>query len=253
MAECPPLLDPDVGAALVETAGTPVFGLLMLNAAQRVAGVDEIFAYHVQDGQRPVALSSISERGDHDLRARHYAERFYHHDPVVHARRRTAAGRGFVACVRAGEIGLRDYRAICFEQPRFADKLCFGWRGAGRAIVLSFYRRDGGVGMQGDSDGTAALAALANVGLTALARQTIAAPSPEGRIVERLEARLARTFPSLTLRERQVAARTIAGWTAERTADALAIRRSSVLTYRQRAYQRLGFSGASDFLPAILD
>ncbi len=246
MAELP-LLDPDIGAALVEAAHTPAFGALMLDAAQRVAGVDEIFAYHVRDGERPVALSSISERGDHDRRARHYAERFYHHDPVVHARQRTAAGRGFVACVRAGEIGLRDYRAICFEQPRFADKLCFGWRGAGRAIVLSFYRRDGGV------EGGVALAALANVGLTALARQSVTAPDPEARLVERLEARIARAFPVLTLRERQVAARTVAGWTAERTAAALDIRPSSVLTYRQRAYQRLGFSGAADFLPAILD
>jgi DNA-binding CsgD family transcriptional regulator len=240
-----PLLDPDIGAALIEAVGTPVFGARMLDAAQSVAGVDEIFAYHVRDGERPVALSSISERGDHDRRARHYAERFYHHDPVVHARQRTAAGRGFVACVRAGEIGLRDYRAICFEQPRFADKLCFGWRGAGRAIVLSFYRR------QGDDEGTAALAALANVGLTALARQAV--PTSESGLVERLEVRIARAFPVLTLRERQVAARTVAGWTAERTADALDIRPSSVLTYRQRAYQRLGFSGAADFLPAILD
>jgi DNA-binding CsgD family transcriptional regulator len=243
MAELP-LLDPDIGAALVEAVGTPVFGARMLDAAQSVAGVDEIFAYHVRDGERPIALSSISERGDHDRRARHYAERFYHHDPVVHARQRTAAGRGFVACVRAAEIGLRDYRAICFEQPRFADKLCFGWRGAGRAIVLSFYRRR-------DSEGTAALAALANVGLTALARQAV--PTSEFSLVERLETRIARAFPVLTLRERQVAARTVAGWTAERTADALDIRPSSVLTYRQRAYQRLGFSGAADFLPAILD
>lgn len=243
MAELP-LLDPDIGAALVEAAGTPVFGALMLDAAQSVAGVDEIYAYHVRDGERPVALSSVSERGDHDRRARHYAERFYHHDPVVHARQRTAAGRGFVACVRAAEIGLRDYRAICFEQPRFADKLCFGWRGAGRAIVLSFYRRR-------DSEGTDALAALANVGLTALARQAV--PTSEFSLVERLETRIARAFPVLTLRERQVAARTVAGWTAERTADALDIRPSSVLTYRQRAYQRLGFSGAADFLPAILD
>lgn len=243
MAELP-LLDPDIGAALIDAVGTPVFGARMLDAAQSVAGVDEIFAYHVRDGERPVALSSISERGDHDRRARHYAERFYHHDPVVHARQRTAAGRGFVACVRAAEIGLRDYRAICFEQPRFADKLCFGWRGAGRAIVLSFYRRR-------DSEGTAALAALANVGLTALARQAV--PTSEFSLVERLETRIARAFPVLTLRERQVAARTVAGWTAERTADALDIRPSSVLTYRQRAYQRLGFSGAADFLPAILD
>lgn len=243
MAELP-LLDPDIGAALIDAVGTPVFGARMLDAAQSVAGVDEIFAYHVRDGERPIALSSISERGDHDRRARHYAERFYHHDPVVHARQRTAAGRGFVACVRAAEIGLRDYRAICFEQPRFADKLCFGWRGAGRAIVLSFYRRR-------DSEGTAALAALANVGLTALARQAV--PTSEFSLVERLETRIARAFPVLTLRERQVAARTVAGWTAERTADALDIRPSSVLTYRQRAYQRLGFSGAADFLPAILD
>ena len=108
-------------------------------------------------------------------------------------------------------------------------------------------------GVEGGVEGGVALAALANVGLTALARQSVTAPDPEARLVERLEARIARAFPVLTLRERQVAARTVAGWTAERTAAALDIRPSSVLTYRQRAYQRLGFSGTADFLPAILD
>ena len=62
MAELP-LLDPDIGAALVDAVGTPAFGTLMLDAAQREAGVDEIFAYHIRDGERPV-LSGVRDRAD---------------------------------------------------------------------------------------------------------------------------------------------------------------------------------------------
>jgi FixJ family two-component response regulator len=92
------------------------------------------------------------------------------------------------------------------------------------------------------------LTPLANLALSILAG---AARRPKP-LVERLEQKLTHRFPQLTARERQVCARTIAGWTAERTASDLGIRTSSVLTYRQRAYRRLAFGSAHDFLEPLL-
>jgi DNA-binding CsgD family transcriptional regulator len=55
-----------------------------------------------------------------------------------------------------------------------------------------------------------------------------------------MEERFATRFGSLTPRERQVCARAALGMSVEATALDLGIARTSVLTYRRRAYQRLG-------------
>jgi DNA-binding CsgD family transcriptional regulator len=55
-----------------------------------------------------------------------------------------------------------------------------------------------------------------------------------------LEVRFATRYSNLTTRELQVCARAAMGMSVEDTARELGIAKSSVLTYRQRAYQRLG-------------
>jgi DNA-binding CsgD family transcriptional regulator len=61
--------------------------------------------------------------------------------------------------------------------------------------------------------------------------------------VQQLEERFASRYRNLTGRERQVCARAAIGMSVEATAVDLRIGKTSVLTYRQRAYQRLGVSG----------
>jgi len=57
---------------------------------------------------------------------------------------------------------------------------------------------------------------------------------------EQLEERFARRWPALTPRERQVCARAAIGLSVEATAIDLGIAKTSVVTFRQRAYRRLG-------------
>ena len=63
--------------------------------------------------------------------------------------------------------------------------------------------------------------------------------TPRQLTVAQLEERFANRFERLTARERQVCARAAIGMTVEATALDLGIAKTSVLTYRQRAYQRL--------------
>jgi DNA-binding CsgD family transcriptional regulator len=60
--------------------------------------------------------------------------------------------------------------------------------------------------------------------------------------VAQLEDRFAARFAELTLRERQVCARAAIGMSVEATALDLDIAKTSVLTYRRRAYHRLRVS-----------
>jgi DNA-binding CsgD family transcriptional regulator len=70
-----------------------------------------------------------------------------------------------------------------------------------------------------------------------LSRRGTHAPRPP--TVRELEERFANRCASLTPRERQVCARAAVGMSVEATALELGIGKTSVLTYRQRAYQRL--------------
>lgn len=71
------------------------------------------------------------------------------------------------------------------------------------------------------------------------------------RIVE-LEQRFAQRYPALTPREREVCARAAIGISVEGCALDLGIGASSVLTYRKRAYQRLGISSAYELARLVL-
>lgn len=235
------MLDPALGASLIEAAGTDALPPLLLDAAHWIAGVDEIFAYRARADDAPDILLSASRLDDAAARAANYVRGFFRFDPVTRLRRGT--NEAFVARVSADELTQARYRSLCFESPRFAEKLCFGWREGANSLVLSFYRSHA-AGLA-DEEG---LAPLANIALSILAKQG----RPQQPLVGRLERKLTHCFPQLTRREREVAARTIAGWTAEQTAEDLNIRPATVLTYRQRAYARLGFRSAQDFLRELL-
>jgi DNA-binding CsgD family transcriptional regulator len=72
----------------------------------------------------------------------------------------------------------------------------------------------------------------------------VAGGAGKGPSVDTIELRLRSMLPALTARETAICARTVAGMTAEGIALELGIKRSSVLTYRRRAYERLNISTA---------
>ena len=240
------LVDPTLAGALLDAAGSSDFAPMMLEAAGRWAGVDEIFAFRKADGQAPEPLVSCSDLADQEVRARSYARDYYRDDPAASVMSSVQVGQSFFEQIRAEDIASLNYRAVCFDRPRFLDKVCFGWRGPTHLFVLNFYRRH-----EAGTDSARRLTGLAGLGLTALVRreQHVA----RGDLVERIETRMTRLYPQLSLRERQVCSRTLAGWTAAQIAHRLAIGVSTVPTYRQRAYQKLGFSSASNFLEKLLD
>jgi len=238
------VLDPNISAALIDAAHSARFATLVLQSAHSLAGVEEVFAYRAEGSLRPEQLLSSSVLPDAATRTSLYSERFYWHDPAARMRR-SASEQGYFERVTAEQIGLREYRAICFERPRFAEKFCYGWRDRQGSLMLSFYRRRDRGTPTGDG-----LSALATVVLGLLARRQPASALP---LRARLERQMALRHPQLTLRERQVCALTLAGSTSEEAASELGIRQASVLTYRQRAYRRLGFGDIRDFLETLVD
>ncbi|MET4729100.1 DNA-binding CsgD family transcriptional regulator [Lysobacter enzymogenes] len=240
-------LDPELGASLLAAAGNAAFGALLLGAARRFDAVDEVFSYRADAGAAPVALLSCSDRDGAGERAEGYARGYYRIDPL---NRDGGESRGFVRVVRAAQIPAGDYRETCFGRPAFADKVCFGWQRGGQRLVLNFYR-----GPRARGQPARALATLGSLAMAALSAQAAsAAPAmAPADPVARLEARLRRSYPTLSARERQIVARSLSGRSAQQIGAELGIGGASVLTYRQRAYRRFGYAGAQDFLAALLD
>jgi DNA-binding CsgD family transcriptional regulator len=238
--------DPEMGASLIEAARGGTFAEVLLAAAQRFDDVAEVFAYSVPDGGRPKAICSSGGLCNSAECAENYARSYYRYDPAMKLLEHAAHGSGFAQSIPAATINRADYRAQCFEQQSFIDKVCFGWRASNQAFVVAFYRNT-----QRELGG---LAALADVGLSALVNaQAAFTRCTSVPLVARLELRLRQRYPELSAREVQICARTLAGWTADDAAADLGIRLGTVLTYRQRAYQRFGFSRVNEFLARLLD
>ncbi|MCF6370940.1 helix-turn-helix transcriptional regulator [Rhizobium halophilum] len=236
------LIDPDLAVGLLDTCDRQLFATRLLGIARSAAGIEELFAYRVGHGA-PQVLASASNLGDVAERAGAYARRFHHSDPVAQALDATRPGNGFVCRIPAEAISLGAYRRLCFDRPQFAEKICFGWCRADDALVVSFYQRRDAA--EPDMTQLGALAQLAMAGLTRLAQ----APAP---LLSQVQQRLAQTHPILTVREREICARTLTGQTARAIGEELVLGVSTVLTYRQRAYQKLGIKKSNELLAAIM-
>ena len=235
-------LDVRASAELIEAAGTSKFARLLLSVAQ----VDELFGCLVGGKGEPETLISCSKLAGCNERVKNYIHRFYHHDPAARELSKIGIGDSCVQRIGLGDIIPYDYKDMCFNKPGFVEKLSFGWRGEDYLLFLNFYSHEPSTPTRFHQ-----LASLANLALAIMAKRH--APLDKKKLVSTLERRLARSFPKLTGRERQVCARTVSGQSAKFIGANLGLSAGTVLTYRQRAYQRYGFQSASGFLPLIVN
>ena len=66
-----------------------------------------------------------------------------------------------------------------------------------------------------------------------------------------VQARLALTYPSLTKREREVAALTIKGRTAAEIAEILGVGETTVITHRKKAYKRMNVTSMRELIAKV--
>lgn len=235
--------DADLQAGLIDALGTPGFGPAVLRAVGAVAGVEEIFAFHrADDGAMPAVLLSAGAGPQAGGRAEAYRRHYFRLDPLNRAFRAGGDRGGLCLRVRPDDIADRDYRRDCYARPGFAEKLSILRPGRGGWATLSLFRH-GGAFSDGEAQDLRAFGRILLPLIEAHGRAFGADRPPPGSAAA-VEARLRGLCPALTDRERAVCARTVIGMTAEGIGLDLGIRPTSVLTYRRRAYERLGISTA---------
>lgn len=175
-----------------------------------------------------------------------YCKWYLRQDPVCEAYQAAPKPSDVaVQRVRPSHISSPGFRRQIFDEPGIVERLSVIQRGPDSWRVMNVARHvsDGCF----SDEQVSALIGLACLLLPMLPlnrRQQLSKPHPLS--VHQLEERFGSRFEDLTLRERQVCARAAAGMSVAATADDLGIARTSVLTYRQRAYQRLKVASPVD-------
>jgi DNA-binding CsgD family transcriptional regulator len=139
--------------------------------------------------------------------------------------------------VRPENIPSPGFRRRIFDDAGIIERLSIVQRGADTWRVLSVSRHATD-GFFSDRE-IETLASLAFLVLPMLPHNRRRCDARTALSVAQLESRFASQFAELTHRERQVCARAAMGMSVDATASDLGVARSSVLTYRQRAYLRL--------------
>jgi DNA-binding CsgD family transcriptional regulator len=226
---------------LLTTLGSEEFGTTVRDSVMAVAGsVRRIYLFEATSREQSSLQYYFGEPGLVDLFPA-YLKWYLRLDPVVDAYRAAPQVSNIaLQRVRPHHIASAEFRRRVFDEAGIVERVSIIQRGADAWRVMNVARHASeGVFTDGEIDALIGVAGLA-LPMLPFSRER---QCRRGQLsVTQLEDRFAIRFPALTLRERQVCARAAIGMSVEATALDLGIAKTSVLTYRRRAYQRLRVS-----------
>ena len=239
-------------ADAVLAIGRPQFPQALMTSLRRAADVDHcmVFTFDADgDARCRLDLGAIpigSELGEA------YSGHFHRADPnrdvIFEARARHAP---IVLPAFAGRMYNRRYRKIFFEDSGIVDKFATAIWVEGTCFYVNFYR----------------ITASGRFSPAQVERLRRFAPAISAAVARHLDASVPAAPPrlglselfatsaalkSLTAREREVCLRILSGQSSEAISADLAISIHSTLTYRRRAYERLGISSQNELFALVL-
>lgn len=231
--------------ALVAALGEPELTARLVRFLHRIAGVEHAAVFHLHGGKVDVVLAASADgSGTATQQAgRYLAHRAWRVDPAVIAAHQATAP---LTLVRTDIAAIADdaVRADIYGAAGIVDRLLLYGRTEHGAFGLSVLRTAAG-GRFSDAD----LAVLRDSGailLSIVARHAgIANPPDVGRALTSLaeiEACMADLPDGLPRREMEVCTRIIYGISTLGIALELEISEETVVTYRKRAYHRIGIA-----------
>ena len=239
---------------VVRAIGTERYSKACFDIFEQPLEVDHwaLFRYNRDKSVSCVATASRF----YTLAAKENINRFVGHcyslDPSLDAVRSRPSQAACVIKIDIDDIRDRQYR-YCFNQTHVQERLSFFHCAGSDLYQLSVFRS---VGKRPFSpNDMTKFSALANfVIASAIKHETfkqVAIGVPRHLDLEAVEELLERVPGNLSKREIQVCARVIAGMTIDRTASDLSIKRTSVVTYRQRAYEKLSISRQNELVALV--
>lgn len=235
---------------LVAAIGGPAFPACLFDALHILAGV-ELCSVFMRDAGKPLELIFASGESPQvpgfTWRASHaYARDFWRSDRQLSLLARVPAGTPLVVRRRAADIADPAYRGACYDQAKVIERVSI--LSQGRPCLMVNGYRTAGKAPFGPQD-IACLEFYAAL-LTAALRQHLRAGSSPLPLFDEaaLTGRLCAPDCGLSAREAEVVAGLILGETQERIARAKRLSPATVITYRRRAYGKLGVSNRHDLM-----
>jgi DNA-binding CsgD family transcriptional regulator len=217
--------------ALIERIGDVGFMPAMLGLCHELAGASDLSVFTLK-GRVPNLVGAVSLLGDAARRAgySYLSEHFYRLDDNL-CIARSAARELCVSHVLAGQLADRHYRGACYDSAGLNERMSLLIPSADQWIIVNAYRphhcaMSSGAALDALCTHAPALAAAARRHLALSA----ATPAPDGH----------EALAALSPRERQVVDTILAGRTAKEAGRLLGLSPTSVATYRQRAFEKLG-------------
>lgn len=229
---------------LLAAIGTDAFGVAVRDSIfSMTAGARRIYLFEAVDRETTSLHYVFCESKLIELFPT-YKRWYMRQDPISEAFSATRESNNVVLQkVRPADIESRGFRRRFFDDAGIVERVSVVQRGtdAWRGISIARHATNGFC----SDDEIRSLVGLACLVLPMLPLNRTPEQRPRLSAAQ-LEARFAVRHSNLTARERQVCARAALGMSVEATARELGIAKSSVLTYRQRAYQRLCVRSSSE-------
>jgi DNA-binding CsgD family transcriptional regulator len=224
---------------LLHALGTGEYGATVRDAVLSVIGsARRIYLFEATGREDPSLQYYCGEPGLADLFPA-YRRWYLRLDPVAEAYRAAPLINNMVLQrVRPSHIASQPFRRHIFDDAGIVERISVIQRGTDAWRVMSVARHvSDGCFSDSEINALVGMACLV-LPMLPLNRRVL---QPFGQLTRsQLEARFANRFGNLTSREREVCASAAAGLGVDATALELGIAASSVLTYRRRAYQKLG-------------
>jgi DNA-binding CsgD family transcriptional regulator len=246
-------IDIDTFTEALSHIGAISFDIKLRAFVSAILPVAEISGYQLLLDGTPWAPGWSGERVDTALRTQAYVDGMYAHDPIIRNLPKDAVpNTNYHRSMSVRSVTNDDYRWTFFDEPGFRTEVASAFRDEDGWSIVKFYLEEA-------DPPRAALELLGMNGALAFAlgkRHVLNANgdfnmNSRPMAHQRLSARLARRFPQLTEREREVCTYTMLGTSAPAIANALEVSTNTVMTYRRRAYKRLGVSNAGSLLKEV--
>nr|WP_051160642.1 LuxR C-terminal-related transcriptional regulator [Bradyrhizobium japonicum] len=244
---CSGLAEGDVAPAVL-AIGRPDFPKVLIDTLRRQAGVGHCMVFALS---RAGAASCMLDAGSiaigGDLGAA-YAGQFHEFDPNRDALFEGEGNAPIMLPAFAPRMYGARYRKIFFQDSGIVDKCATAIWVSGTCFYVNFYR----IAAQGRFSAAQRerLETMAPAIAASVARHFQHNAAPERSLAEMFAT--CAPLAGLTPRERDVCRRILEGFSSEAISNELGISLHSTLTYRKRAYERLGISSQSELFAIVL-
>uniref|UniRef100_A0A9E8A1J5 LuxR C-terminal-related transcriptional regulator n=1 Tax=Bosea sp. NBC_00436 TaxID=2969620 RepID=A0A9E8A1J5_9HYPH len=239
---------------VIESVGRSDFSGGLFDIARRFTGTEIVTAFvAAPDGEVHTLLAENHYNSGQpalDI-ARRYVSRHWRADPANAIPLDDGDGADcWGVRMKAGDIESSAYRSECYLSVGLSERFSLLQRREAGTMRLSIYRRRKESFSEAEIDNLVESAPLL---MAALWRHYEVTKPAGGRGAARdFHARLEKAAPELSKRERDVCALVAAGLTSEGIALELGVGINTVLTYRKRAYARLGISSQNELMRILM-